>query len=74
MISLRVKQLILIMSFALLSACGNGIAKVSDDDLRNKVQECDYAMNQSAAEHLVCENYHRECNRRLKSEGRFVCK
>ncbi|MFT7108388.1 MAG: hypothetical protein ACI843_000023 [Psychrobacter glaciei] len=73
MITLIIKQSALIVVLALLSACGNGIANVSDDDLRNKVQQCDYAVNLSAAEHQACENFHRECKRRLKSEGRFVC-
>jgi len=67
------KQAVWIIALIVLSACGNDIARIDDDDLRKKVQECDYAMNMSAAEHQVCGNYHRECKRRLKSEGRFVC-
>ena len=54
-------------------ACGNDMTRLSDDDLRQKIQDCDYAVNLSAAEHQVCDNYHRECKRRL-NKGRFVCK
>ena len=57
----------------MLLACGNDMSRINDNDLRVKVQECDYAMNMTAAEHQVCSNYHRECKRRLESEGRFVC-
>jgi hypothetical protein len=57
----------------MLLACGNDLSRISDGDLREKVQECDYAIGMNAAKHQVCENYHRECKRRLKSEGRFVC-
>lgn len=56
----------------LLTACGNDMSRMSDDDLRLKIQECDYALNMTAAEHQVCDNYHRECKRRF-DEGRFVC-
>jgi hypothetical protein len=73
MTNISIKQSIWIIALIILSACGNDIAKVGDSDLRQKVQECDYAMNMSAAEHQVCANYHRECKRRLESEGRFVC-
>lgn len=58
----------------MLSACGNEIARLDDDDLRKKVQECDYATNMNAASHQACDNYRRECKRRLEIEGRFVCK
>lgn len=52
----------------------SNITKLSDDELRDRVHKCDYAVNLTPAEHQVCHNYHRECERRLEREGRFVCK
>lgn len=72
MLSGKFKNFILICLSISLLGCGNDITRLSDDDLRQKIQDCDYAVNLSTAEHQVCENYHRECKRRL-DEGRFVC-
>ncbi|NVK37161.1 MAG: hypothetical protein HWE18_04490 [Gammaproteobacteria bacterium] len=68
------KNLMVLSLSILLVACGNDISRLSDDDLRKKIQECDYAIESemTAAEHQVCDNYHRECKRRF-DEGRFVC-
>lgn len=68
----KVKQFVVLFGILSLAACGTEISRLSDDDLRKKVQECDYAVNLSTAEHQVCGNYRRECQRRL-DEGRFVC-
>ena len=57
----------------LLCACGNSLSRLGGNELRSKVQECDYAVSLSTADYQVCENLRRECRRRLKSEGRFVC-
>lgn len=76
MLKIRVifKQAVWVTVLSVLSACGNDIARISDSDLREKIQECDYAMNMTAARHQICTNYHKECKRRVESEGRFVCK
>ncbi len=66
------KNFIVLSVSVLLMACGNDISRLSDDDLRHKIQECDYALDMTAAEHQICDNYHRECKRRF-DEGRFVC-
>lgn len=55
-----------------VAACSGDADRLSDDELRAKIQECDYAVGLTAVELQVCNNYHRECKRRLK-EGRFVC-
>lgn len=68
----KFKNLIILLLSMSVLACGNDISRLSDDDLRDKIQACDYAIDMTAAEHQVCDNYHRECKRRL-SEGRFVC-
>jgi hypothetical protein len=68
----KFKNLMLVLLSAGLISCGNGMTRLSDDDLRQKIQDCDYAVNLSAAEHQACDNYHRECKRRL-NKGRFVC-
>ncbi len=67
------KSLLVLTLSLLLFACGNSISRLSDAELRSKVQGCDYAVNLNTADYQVCENYRRECKRRLKSEGRFVC-
>lgn len=67
------KVLLVVIGILTITACGTEISRLSDDDLRMKVQECDYAVDLTAAEHQVCGNYRRECKRRLE-EGRFVCK
>jgi len=69
----KFKPLIVLIGVFALAACGTEISRLSDDDLRKKIQECDYAVSLTPAEHQVCENYHRECKRRLDN-GRFVCK
>jgi len=69
----RFKNLIILLLSMSVLACGNDLSRLSDDSLRDKIQACDYAVNMTAAEHQVCDNYHRECQRRL-NEGRFVCK
>jgi len=66
------KKIYLALICILLAACGNDAGRLSDDDLRAKIQECDYAVGLTAVELQVCNNYHRECKRRLE-EGRFVC-
>ncbi len=60
----------------LLTACeGSAVEQMSDGDLRAKLSECDYQMNASSVRDAqACHNYRRECARRLKEEGRFVCK
>ena len=59
-----------------LSGCsGSEIEKMSDTDLRTKLNECDYQVQTSSVRDAqTCHNYRRECARRLQEEGRFVCK
>lgn len=72
MLNGKFKSFMLICLSIGLLGCGNDNTRLSDDELRQKINDCDYALDLSAGEHQVCENYHRECKRRLK-EGRFVC-
>jgi len=69
----RMKKILLAIVSLSILGCGNDSGRLSDDELRAKIQECDYAVGLTAVELQVCENYHRECKRRL-DEGRFVCK
>ena len=71
-LGMAIKVLVLVMA-SLLVACGNNMSNLSDDELREKVYVCDYALNLSPSDAIVCGNYHRECKRRLKDESRFVC-
>ncbi len=66
---------LLIICLLLLSSngCERKIEQVTDDDLRAKYAEC-FDMNEPAAAMiLACENYKRECDRRSKKIGRFIC-
>lgn len=72
-LAIMIKTICLALMVFVLLGCGNEITRLSDDDLRKKVQDCDYGVGLSTLELQVCENYHRECKRRLKKEGRFVC-
>ncbi|MGR6874675.1 hypothetical protein ACU6U9_20850 [Pseudomonas sp. HK3] len=72
MLIVRFKRIVLACLLVGLFGCGNDITRLSDDELRQKIHGCDYALDLTVAEHQVCENYHRECKRRL-NEGRFVC-
>ncbi len=58
----------------LVGCSGSEIEKMSDTDLRTKLNECDYQVQTSSVRDAqTCHNYRRECARRLKEEGRFVC-
>jgi len=59
-----------------LTACsGSKLEKMSDTDLRTKLNDCDYKVQTSSVRDAqTCHNYRRECARRLEEEGRFVCK
>lgn len=71
-LGMAIKVSVLAMFF-LLAACGSNMSDLSDDKLRKEVYACDYAVNLSPSDAIVCGNYHRECKRRLKDESRFVC-
>lgn len=60
----------------ILSACSESeLKRMSDTDLRMKLNECDYKVQTSSVRDAqTCHNYRRECTRRLEEEGRFVCK
>lgn len=62
----------LLICCTLLGCFGGGLSHLSDEQLREKVLECDYLVDPTAPEIQVCKNYKRECKSRNKS-GRFVC-
>ena len=51
---------------------GGDAAAFSDDELREKVETCQTAVNPSRTKVLACENYQRECQRRAEN-GFYVC-
>ncbi len=59
---------------ALLAGCDHGgpSAKIPDAELRTKWRDCKLQQNPSRIMVLACENYERECQRRLK-RGNKVC-
>ncbi|EAT11762.1 hypothetical protein RED65_05229 [Oceanobacter sp. RED65] len=69
---MKKRFLVFVMTFGLLG-CESDLSALEDDELRKRINECDYAVSLTPAEHQVCRNYHRECKRRLDEEERFVC-
>ncbi len=55
------------------TGCDRAIEKVSDQELLAKYSECQSTDNPSAAMGFACENYKRECERRRKETGRYIC-
>lgn len=74
--NIRVNATLISFILIFLTACESSeVERMSDSDLRSKLSECDYQMNAtSVRDAQACHNYRRECARRLKEEGRFVCK
>lgn len=71
----RLTVMVVFASVALLGCSASELEKLSDTDLRTKLNECDYQEKvHSVSNAQVCHNYRRECARRLEEEGRFVCK
>lgn len=58
---------------AVSAGCDRKIEKMSNQELQGKSTECQNAENPSAAMGFACENYKRECDRRRKEMGRYIC-
>ncbi len=52
--------------------CESDISALSDEDLADKMYECNQATTSSPGFSIRCDNYRRECKKRRK-DGRFVC-
>ena len=61
------------VSLLLLSACESKWEKMPDDELSAKASECMNMNDPAPAMIQVCKNYKRECERRFKELGRYVC-
>lgn len=64
---------ILSLFISVTTGCDRAIEKVSDQELMGKYSECQNAENPSAAMGFACENYKKECERRRKETGRYIC-
>lgn len=53
--------------------CERPIEQISDDELQRKFEECSNMNDPAPAMIFACENYQRECERRNKEKGRFIC-
>lgn len=65
--------LLLLAMVVLVSGCEREIEKVSDQALQEKWSECQSTENPSPAMAFACDNYKRECERRRKKTGRYIC-
>lgn len=64
---------LLLVSVVTLVGCSREIEKVSDEELRAKWSECVDMNDPAPAMLFACENYKKECERRGKETGRYVC-
>ena len=62
----------LLFTLTTLTGCEGKLESMSDEDLQDKVYECNRQASQSPGFAISCDNYRRECARR-RDEGRFVC-
>lgn len=61
------------MTVLALSACGpmTKIAALSDTELRTELAECHSIANPSNSKAIGCQNFKRECEKRVKQDGRY---
>ena len=60
-------------TLALLSAClpGGRLGQLSETELHRELSECRIIRNQSTSKGVACGNYGRECERRVKRDGKY---
>lgn len=69
----RARYLLLVaLSVFVVSACESKFAALSDNDLQDKIFECNANLEPSPGKAVSCGNLMKECERR-REEGRFVC-
>lgn len=68
----QVGRLLLLSGAVGLAACESELANIPDNELQDKVYECDRTADQSPGFAIRCDNYRRECRNR-REKGRFVC-
>lgn len=56
-----------------LTACGplTEIAALSDSDLRAELTQCHAIPNPSNSKAIACQNFTRECEKRVKQDGKY---
>ena len=69
----RIPGLLVVLAGLLgLAGCEGKLASLPDNELQDRMYECDTTLDQSPGMAISCDNYRRECGRR-REEGRFVC-
>ncbi len=64
---------LLLAGLIVLGGCSkNKLEELSDNELQDRMYECNTTVDQSPGMAISCDNYRRECQRR-REEGRFVC-
>lgn len=66
------KQLFLVFITSLLLACSKGL-DISDGELVKRVSECLSEDNKTPGMAVSCGNYQKECTRRGKKTGNYIC-
>ena len=71
-INLRHSSLSLVLTLPLI-ACGpmTKIAGMSDAELRAEMAECHNIANPSNSKAISCQNFKRECEKRVRDDGRY---
>lgn len=62
-----------IVSAIIVAACGplTEIAALSDSDLRAELVQCHAIPNPSNSKAIACQNFTRECEKRVKQDGKY---
>jgi len=73
MLTSKFKSLVIMLpSFALI-ACGplTEIAAMSDSELRSELAQCHAIPNPSNSKAIACQNFTRECEKRVRNDGKY---
>lgn len=69
-VPLRASLALLLIASAL--GCESKLARLTPDELRDRIFECQTTREPGPALAIACDNYRRECTRR-RNAGQYVC-
>jgi hypothetical protein len=64
---------LLLLAILFISACESKWEAMNEDELVEKASRCLNMNDPAPAMIQVCKNYKRECERRFKETGRYIC-
>jgi len=73
MLSSNTRKIFYTAMVLMLSGCGplTEIATMSDADLRGELTQCHAIPNPLNSKAVACQNFTRECEKRVKKEGKY---